>query len=325
MDGARRPGRVVAALVFLLTTLFLALCNIAGEPKATLYPYSSVSHGWPLTFVERRAEISADELPLPIWTIGKDVDNFAPASLVFNGFACLTLAAALAWAYRRWRRSRAHVWQFYVRDILAVVLVVGCVFAYARYCVERAARQAEVLDNWDDGESIVERALVGPDWLRHLVGYENPLTWFDPVVKAELGGIGGNADVTAWDVETMAQIETLEALDAGAGSSTTFFEDTIVLPAGMQEFRIAVSSEKGPHLLDGLANHPNLRRLILVGNVENNDLKSLLPQLTQLESLHLLETEITDDLLPTIAKLSKLRELRLGNRAGDSGSTSSIR
>jgi len=309
-----KVGRPAAVLIGFFLFAFLMLCNLGGERRGALYPDSAVTHGWPLEFLERRAAIADDEPMLSIWALTSDVDQFHLGWLLINVAACLAIAVGSGLLYLWWRRQRNHVWQLHIRDILSLVLVLAAVFAYGRHCVNRGTDQAELIARLKYGENHVKRGLLGPDWLREILGISKPWPSLDPVVQAEMfGGWFSDMPADSSDVMTILEVETLEALSIQHAIADELPARRIVFPNRLRELDLEIKGQVAPQHLDGIAELDQLRYLTLGVTVSDADIRWL-DRLTRLRSLNLMHTGITDQSLHRIGSLLSLRELRLGRR-----------
>ncbi|MBN1911147.1 MAG: hypothetical protein JW818_15480 [Pirellulales bacterium] len=212
-------------LVLVLVIVFLVLLMVPGvedpevAPRLSFYesPWSVTSqityaHGWPWCFLERKAD-SPDPpqswiLPgfwghvpwrdASSWALTTGTCNLRPWALV--GDAAVAVAILLAvgggWEWRRRRRHR--VWQFSLRELLILTLLVGLGLGWWRSQVVQNDRERARCEELDEKDCLFSAGTQwcyrGPAWLGRLVGQEK-LAFCRRVTEVTLASIGQSDDL----------------------------------------------------------------------------------------------------------------------------------
>ncbi len=184
-------------VVVLLTAAVLVLIIVPGEKTILAFssgPWDKVqySHGWPWAWLEQieweRTTLYNGEPPEPLWRfmpwLSDDAWKFTgdEVQFRFSMFAFDPAIAAaivvIAAAFEVWRRRRYRLWQFSLRELFVLTLVVAVVLGWWQGHRRRRLHELEALSQINrmvPSESAPIRFRhLGPVWLRKLLG--TPLT-----------------------------------------------------------------------------------------------------------------------------------------------------
>ena len=288
-----RPHRSTY-VVLTLTAIVLVLLIVPGELAEMHSPGAVVvRHGWPWEFYAHRAVSPVN----PFWASRApwrttEGWRFSPAIAPFrlSVLALDTLVGAMIFAvvgsiYECWRRRRYRPWQFSLREVFAVTLVVAAIGSWYRVNRNRADREQEI-DEICQSHSAAARAYFsygycGPVWLSRLVGEEY--------------------------LDLQLRITELHATFAESLDGVRPYLAELVF---LNEADLSGCSVRDADL-DVVAELPRLRILSLASDRLSNAALSYLAKSQSVEELDLNSTNVTDEGLKRLARLPRLRELNL--------------
>lgn len=141
------------------------------------------SHGWPWAYLDRYGGTSpgnASDIPWLVpraWKFwSQDKSNlfeftFSPFYLFLDMLVCLAIICIAASLFEWRRRYRTRLFQFTLRELLLLVLIVAGVFSWWRVHHNRRMRELELVKSYRLGMSWVEE-YRGPKILAKLLGTE---------------------------------------------------------------------------------------------------------------------------------------------------------
>ena len=362
-DRWHTSSRVVTALLLFV----LAFCNLPGQSVKRMwyelghpfYVRQQFEHGWPLNYLVR-ADNSHDGwfyyrfAPPPPRTVrdcfalSSDVEQFHPWSLLANAFIALLASVALGAAFEAWRRQRAHLLQFHLKDLFATTLAISLAAAWWVHVQRRYAREQAAF--FPPGEesgrlSIRSTQLGGVTWLRTWLGDEHfqfldrpfavavhePDGWSRLEKLTTIRHVDAEVRGTTEDLAHLAKLPNLEALSLDESHGAP--PDGIVaqlppLPRlrglyvthpvnrcrgidrlpSLEALRITESGQIDGQALREIALLPNIRHLALNGLPKSADLR-FLPSRPRLSALDLYNSDVSRAALKSIGQCLGLKEL----------------
>lgn len=278
-------------------------------------------HGWPLTYLWRHGMVWQPALRnTSYWNVFDGVERASytrlAADLVIGG----VILAAMAAAFETWRRRRQSVLRPHLIDLMIFIAICGCGFTVLSVQVAENRKEHRLLAEMDqiekrnghDGTDVEwsQPASVraqwqpgGPTWLRNLIG-DRALAPLDRVVRLE---------VDARVVKHVAEMRKLQVL--------TIWGD----PIASDDLRLL---ENHPSLeaidmcfaaVEGRSNLPSLPRLRGLNLYEAGFPSEWLAKLPGLEVLELANTDLRDDDLRHLSRMTRLKDLSLGHEVTDDG------
>ncbi len=190
------PWFVVSRIVGLTAFLLLALCNLPGQEVLRLKESPAwdeweleqrFEHGWPATSVSRSFDDSwGDSAVLEeCWAIWENEPQVRTWGLVLNAVVAVALSWLCGLAFEAWRRQRHRLWQLYLRDLMAAVLLVSAVGAWYLREQRQSRYLQAALQSRDRSLQSVATAAGGATWIRKLAGDEK-LAFLDRPAAIEL-------------------------------------------------------------------------------------------------------------------------------------------
>lgn len=339
-------------VVVFLVLIVLVLANVPGNwerEEGLSINNDFCDHGWPWTYLHRVGKRWPHELS--VWALWSDVKEFRLPGLLGNLVVATGFAAGVAATFEWWRRQRAGLWQFHVRDMLGLTVVVALLFAWSMMRLERCR----------DGRRLSAHPGVGcehepwvPHWIRILYEHYRPpvferfqeFTYLDDVVEVHtptddtefpapewlkwlpsqkrlralsLIGSGQSGHPSDADLAILRELPGLEslALDCSAVSA-----EGMAPIGGLSRLRklslygLCTSDLPNPDpaseaALSHLRGLKNLRELEIYGAGLTDASLSNLSGLENLRKLYLSDSTITDDALRHLADLPNLEHLVL--------------
>jgi hypothetical protein len=259
---------------------------------------------------------------------------------VVNLAVAVLLAMVAGAAFEWWRRGRTHVYQWHLRDGLALIFFISLVGAWYAYEQRRSARQWQILAREDSGGTrssdvgTWQKSIRGPTWLRMLIG-EAPFQFMDRVIAidavserlptmSELPDVRVvriDDDVAGDELQSLAKMPRLEALDLDpprngfhmirhlGRESPDRRSQTLNLPQ-LPTLRHLDLSNKQLHF-QGIGNCPNLQVLGLSMCYVDENLLREVAMLPKLERLSLNFSRVPAGGIGLLAPSPKLARLEL--------------
>ena len=280
-------------------------------------------HGWPLVYMRREGgTLNPPSWRFSLWNVFEGVKRFNTLSLILNALIGFVIALTAASLFEIWRRRRNRLLQFHLRDMLiltGLLSVLGAILVFQRsqHMAEQTMLQA--IDKTEDpiiewNSTIYDRIEWqpgGPSWLRQIVG-DRPFQSLDRVAQIEGSGI---------DLEYVVQLRQVRMIRMVGRVSNRQLEMLEDLPhLEAMDMLLAQLDDEGPASVDEdgyeleydirLPHLPQLRGLNLYGRAFRG---VGLQNIPSIEVLDLTNTEIDDDSLPALSTLTNLKSLSLQN------------
>ncbi len=173
-------------LFALLVTAVLVLLVVPGESWEVSSKMETFEHGWPWLHLQRTIANSPrplgvyDDVPWlyrEAWGLAVGVTDFSPSKLVGNAAIALLILVVAAAGFEWWRRRRRRLWQFSLRELLVVTLLVAIALSWWQCHRQRVqleqravATTRELLSVAGDYDPMIDEYYCGPKWLAKLVG-----------------------------------------------------------------------------------------------------------------------------------------------------------
>ena len=304
-------------VVLFVALIVLVLLIVPGElidgDTRSYLPYAplpeapspgSFQHGWPWTYLERAAD-GADFsariwggdawVSYPPWCYvcawsfaGDDGTVFWPGVLVLDIVAA-ALILFLTAATVEWRRRRLrHIWQFTLRELLLVMLLLAVMLAWWRTNHVRLGREKDVLHFSSAFESGCSE-YRGPVYLEKLVG----TGFLENFFKVTSFSLSNNRarDVSKLESPLSDSLPDIELLVAEEGEQSDFEE---------------------------IAKLRHLKSLVLFNTIVTDAESDIVSRMSSLERLCLRDSPISSKGILALRSLARLRELYLcGVEIGD--------
>ena len=322
-------------LVHFVVLAGVVLANVPGDWHRFADKKGQVSdHGWPWVYLHRSTR-SAGRTGnwLSVWDLTSNVQRFNALLLLADLTTGLAIVAVSAACFEWWRRRRSHLFQFRVRDMLIVFLMIAIMLGWAKVRIDRYRKSQQVIVAARRGFCRIIHDPWIPDWLRSLLE------------RLELNGTGDGmsnlspanryGDFTFWDdITTIYYLNDKSRGAYGIGSTIklTWISDLPQLPklkrlhihsSGLTDERVSeLSGIKSVNSLDligsftddgltFLSKMRHLRRLALNSSNVSNAIMPAIGKMNELEYLSLINTPVTDSGLAHIARLTNLESLVL--------------
>jgi hypothetical protein len=291
---------------------------------------AELQHGWPATYLWRKP----DDLTIDwqsLWTLSEDVERWSRTSLAFDLFVGLAALALGGVGYEAWRRRRARLWQFHLRDLLALLAVASIVLGYWKIHTDEYRSQQKALAALNANADESDWQPGGPSWLRLLLS-DGAFQFLDRVVNIRI--YTDDPD----KLQHLARLRYLKHIDFLSGKNLQYLRYHPQLEALDCSVRGAEGDQWAalryvPNLktlnlyetgiadrdLAHLAGLKRLQSLRLLGNRITDQGLIHLAGLTNLKSLSLARTEVTDAGLVYLQGLTNLRELSLSDKVTPAG------
>ena len=327
-----RSTLVVAAFLAVLPLLANLPGQIISSPGAavtlddTYTIPDHIEHGWPLTYLHRKAAYAPDSLPpqSAYWRVWSGVQRFRITAVLVDllvGFAVITSGTA---AFEAWRRRRAHLAQLHISDLLALMTLVslGCAWIAAnakQHRAEENALQAGGVkgSRWQPG---------GPSWLRQLCGGQH-FRFLDRVTFVEVDRVASDSlrplrsvrvlQLNVPQLDCLKQLQHVDVLilSCGGWPNGTDLAGLRAQP-DLLALRLhdvsSVDSKTADAQMQYVALLKHLKALGLHRAAITNEGLAHLTSLTELRELDLSETEITGSGLAQLGRMTSLKSLSLG-------------
>jgi hypothetical protein len=297
-----------------------------GSTDEFVLPFGTdrLEHGWPLVFARGPTDVASDPRRIPWtklgrWRLCDHITEFQSVNLTIDICVAILLLALAAAAFE-WRRRRRHnVWQFTIREMGALFVVVAGCLAWLRMHQLRFQQESEVLARMEhsvDSRSsrsdstnapfvfyvlrYYSTAYCGPRWLRKVV----------PPKCLEV-----------FQTPAMMQLCVEPAPHRSSAALERLCEDLKCFPNLRQVHLNFYGDAKATDVwLLYLSRLTALESLYLPGGPIGDAGVKHLEGLTGLKRLSLDDTQVTDDGLESVAALEALQELGLARtRVSDAG------
>ena len=133
-------------------------------------------HGWPWVFLQRPpgSVPSAWRWPLwmrfDAWHVLDRPERFSAAALIGDGAIALVIIGLVMAAFEVWRRRRARLWQFSLREMFILVAILAMGFACEPFCRDVGEREGKVVNEITVHPTVFTWVYNGPEWLYRLCG-----------------------------------------------------------------------------------------------------------------------------------------------------------
>ncbi|MBN1911146.1 MAG: hypothetical protein JW818_15475 [Pirellulales bacterium] len=208
--ASRRPWwrlHLLTWVVLAVVTVALVLIMVPADRMFN----GDHGHGWPWVFLRHtdfeawfiritQQPVSEPEPWLPEywtnapwayarnWGLTGDAPVFSPLQLVGDVLIAVLILAVAGAAFECWRRRRRRIWQFSIREMLLLTLVIALVLGWWKHNDLRLRRELALAERL--GVSRKNGSLwtkyIGPEWLGLLVGTRH-LQAFRSVSEATIG------------------------------------------------------------------------------------------------------------------------------------------
>ncbi len=329
-EGATKRGWHRSTHVFVgIAALVLLILNVPGQMVAGpdifadgkygphFFVCEYCQHGWPWTYL-RRESVALNGPPylrLSHWRIFEGVEWFDASCLVANAAVCLTSAFVAGFLFETWRRQRKRLLQYRIVDLLVfggTVAMCAAFYASHRSRHRYESKIVQTIDKnedqyWDINER-VEWQRGGPTWLRQHIA-DQTLSVFDRVVGIDMDGgeqlehavklsslraVCIKGAVSNRELAMLEQLPNLEALDMCYARLKDQGSD-------VHDDHVAGRSFRLPSL-------PGLRGLNLYGTPFDG---AGLENIPSIEVLDLSRTDVSDESIPALLTLTRLKKLSL--------------
>lgn len=233
--------------------------------------------------------------------------------------------------YEAWRRRRARLWQFHLRDLLALLAVASIVLGYWKIHTDEYRSQQKALAALNVNADESDWQPGGPSWLRLLLS-DGAFQFLDRVVNiriytddpdklqhlARLRYLKHIDFLSGENLQYLRYHPQLEALDCSVrGTEGDQWAALRYVPnlKTLNLYETGIADRDLAHL----AGLKRLQSLRLLGNRITDQGLIHLAGLTNLKSLSLARTEVTDAGLVYLQGLTNLRELSLSDKVTPAG------
>ncbi len=300
-------------LVLFLTLAILILLIVPGEypsdqwkmylpynPDASSHLGYCFQHGWPWKYLDTYIHHPKFSIPIlgesdfadyfgyPNWILsdswkfaGDEDAEFSPIMLFLDMIAAALIIFLIA-AVVEWRRRRiGHIWQFTLRELLLVMVILAVILAWWRTNHVRLQKEKDILQISEvfNNECLEYR---GPVFLIKLLG-GRCLRDFFKVTSFSLSN-NPNRHVPKLDSKMSGSLPDIELLVAEEAKHADF---------------------------EDIANLRHLTSLVLVNTVVTEADSALIARISSLERLCLYNTSISSKGILTLQSLPRLKELFL--------------
>jgi hypothetical protein len=296
-------------IVLFLMTLILTILIVPGEIDERIVAIGDnlngsggmafgdyYLHGWPWEYLDRYPKnsgsstteeetICAPWLIPRCWSFFGEEKTFSPMILVLDFIvACVILV--LVTLFLEWRsRRRLRIWQFTLLELIVFTIIVAGICSWWRTNHLNRQKEQEIISALEkiEGESISSEEYRGPAFLRKLIGL-NYLTDFyvtkefdyDDIFNEYTQKVQKN-DFFEKIFTPMVKLQYLESIDIKSNELTDEY------------FKKDINKDTIP----AIWRLKRLKHLVLWSSNITDKSVELLKKMTQLEELHIQDTEIT--------------------------------
>ncbi|MGE0534588.1 MAG: leucine-rich repeat domain-containing protein [Pirellulales bacterium] len=214
---------------------------------------------------------------------------------------------------RRW-------FQFRLRTLLVVVGVCAPVFGWFANGIDKVRRQRAAIKELETFQIEIEVQAAGPAWLQTILGDNRLVTAHTVVPYRPWCGneIMNGPAFSAAQLPLLDDLIGIESLDLGWLDINDAGLEHVVGHASLVELRLCGITERGPHWRQ-LAACTNLHTLALSKtNISDGDLAAL-GSLSRLRTLYLIDTRVTGEGLKALAQRGSIEELSISDRVNGAG------
>ncbi len=308
---------LVAGLLFManvpgqLVTEVMGLDSTSGDCLSTELLFE---HGWPLTYLNRSAELYDPPQPPPSppspWRWSEGSPEFMLRGLLADLATAVGALLAAGALFEIWRRRRRRLLQLHFIELFALVGLVACVcgwFVWQRAQYQQESRIVERMEQAGQLHPTVLEDVVrhqgGPTWLRRIVGEES-FQFFDRVVAIQIIG----TDEAMKNVLELRHAKVVRVIDPNGMEFDRFAQ----LPQ-LEELHICGESKRPDLRTAELPYLPRLKRLVIEGVPRLPCLDA--NKLPAIESLGVLVDEVTEADLRRLGALTTLKRLSVNGKS----------
>jgi hypothetical protein len=297
-------------LIFTLGILILLIVpgEIPGDSSGQFLPYNPIpqisapfifQHGWPWAYLEQG--VADPDFSIPIWGEVENFDyppwfyvcgwsltgedtNFSPIILLLDIIFAASILFLVAISFE-WRRRRiVRIWQFTLRELLLVMILLAVLLSWWRTNHVRLQKEKEILHF---SEQVLYNSFWeyrGPDFLEKLLGKEF-LSDLYTITNFSLSNKINNHI-------------SIPKLDSSISSSLPYI-------------KLLVAEETTHADIEDISNLRHLESLVLVNTIVTEADLSLISRISSLERVFLSKTPITSKGILSLQSLPRLEELFL--------------